>query len=150
MTTSLSRTARRVILAAGIRTENPSPVTGDLPSLPSPARQRQPNESVVLKKLPPSAPGAKRLAARYGAALLCVRYREDSQTGQRLTTVELIVDQRPQPALANIRIAYGETELRRQVKAAGGIWDAERKLWRLPKSSVRKLKLDKRIVAENA
>lgn len=105
---------------------------------------------MVLKKLPPDAPGAKRLAARYGAALLCVRYREDCRAGQRLTTVELIVDQRPLPALAGVRIAYGEADLRRKVKEAGGIWDAEQKLWRLPKSSIRKLKLEQRIVTENA
>jgi hypothetical protein len=76
-----------------------------------------------------------------------VRYREDRQSGQRLTTVELIVDQRPLPPLAGVRVAYEETELRRQVKAAGGQWDAGNKLWRLPKSLVRKLKLEQRLVA---
>jgi hypothetical protein len=106
-------------------------------------------DSIVLKKIPRAAPGAKRLAERYGDALLCVRYREDRQSGQRLTTVELIVDQRPLPPLASVRIAYEETELRRQIKAAGGQWDAENKLWRLPKSVVRKLKLQPRVVADN-
>lgn len=50
---------------------------------------------VVLKKLSPTAPGAKRLATRYGKALVCVRYREDLARGRRLTTVELVVDERP-------------------------------------------------------
>lgn len=105
---------------------------------------------IVLKKLAPTAPGAKRLAARYGNALVCVRYREDQTTGQRLTTVELIVetrDRQPKPApLAAVRIAYGETELRNRVKAAGGTWDAERKLWHLPKAAIRKLQLQHRVV----
>lgn len=104
----------------------------------------------VIKKLAPSAPGAKRLAARYGDSLICVRYRDDPATGRRLTTVELIADARPLPPPAGIRIAYDEIELRRRVKAAGGIWDAEHKLWRLQKNLIRKLKLENRIVAENA
>jgi hypothetical protein len=107
-------------------------------------------ESVVLKKLSPTTAGAKRYAARYGETLVCVRYPEDPHGKRRLTTVELIVDERPLPTPAGVRIAYGETELRHQVKAAGGIWDAERKLWRLPKTAIRKLKLEKRIVSEDA
>lgn len=104
----------------------------------------------VIKKLAPSAPGAKRLAARHGDSLICVRYRDDPATGRRLTTVELIADARPLPPPAGIRIAYDEIELRRRVKAAGGIWDAEHKLWRLQKNLIRKLKLENRIVTENA
>lgn len=106
--------------------------------------------SVVLKKLSPGAPGTRRLSERYGNALVCVRYREDVQTGRRLTTVELVVESRPLPPPAGVRIAYGETELRRKVKAAGGVWDAECKLWRLPKSTIRRLNLTQRIATENA
>ena len=107
-------------------------------------------ESVVLKKLSPKTPGAKRYASQYGETLVCVRYREDPHGKRRLTTVELIVDERPLPVPAGVRIAYGETELRRQVKAAGGIWDAERRLWRLPKTVIRKLKLEHRVVPADA
>lgn len=107
-------------------------------------------DSIVLKKILRAAPGAKRLAERYGDALLCVRYRADRQTGQRPTTVELVADRRPLPPLAGVRIAYEETDLRRQVKTVGGQWDAETKLWRLPKSVMRKLKLEARVVAEDA
>jgi hypothetical protein len=104
----------------------------------------------VLKKLAPGAPGTKRLSARHGYALVCVRYREDTQTGRRLTTVELVVESRPLPPLPGVRIAYGETELRQRAKAAGCNGDAENKLWRLPKSAIRKLNLIERIVPENA
>lgn len=98
----------------------------------------------VIKKLAPSAAGAKRLTERYGDSLICVRYRDDAATGMRLTTVELVVDARPLPAPTGVRIAYGEVDLRNRIKAAGGVWDAEQKLWRLPKSTIRKLKLEKR------
>jgi hypothetical protein len=56
---------------------------------------------------------------------------------------------RPPPPPAKLRIAYEETELRSQVKAAGGQWDAESKLRHLPKSAVRKLKLESRLVPES-
>lgn len=105
---------------------------------------------IVLKKLSPAAPGAKRLALRYGSALVCVRYREDGASGRRLTTVELIVEERAMPPPAAVRIAFEETELRGAVKAAGGIWDARRKLWILPAAAIRTLKLKDRIVPEKA
>ncbi len=109
------------------------------------------SESVVLKKLGPGAPGARRLTERFGPALVCVRYREDAAGGRRLTTVELIVDQRPLPGGEQwVKIDYDETELRARVKEAGGQWDARRKLWRLPKAVVRRLKLAARVVPENA
>lgn len=46
----------------------------------------------VLKKIEPNQAGALKWAQRYGASLLCVRYRLDPRNAQRLTTVELIVD----------------------------------------------------------
>lgn len=108
-------------------------------------------DSVVLKKLAPTAAGARRFAARFGDALVCVRYREDANGGRRLTTVELVVDTRPlPPGELLVRIAFDETELRARVKEAGGTWDAKRKLWRLPRAAVRTLKLTSRVVREPA
>lgn len=121
MTNGLPQAPAGAILANGI-TAPPCRRLTSMPADPTTSRPADPDrqtgrgkESVVLKKLSPEAPGAKRLAARYGAALLCVRYREDSQSGKRLTTVELIVDQRPLPTPVSVRIAFDETELRRQV-----------------------------------
>ena len=107
---------------------------------------------IVLKKLAPTAPGAKRLASRYGDALVCVRYREDIAGHRRLTTVELVVDERPIPISppSCVRIAYEEAELRSQVKAAGGIWDRKQQVWRVPKAAIRKLKLEHRVVPQKA
>ncbi|MDP1982065.1 MAG: hypothetical protein Q8K23_05950 [Sulfuritalea sp.] len=110
---------------------------------------------VVLKKLGPGAAGTKRLATRFGSALVCVRYRDDPARDRRLTTVELttvelIVEERPLPGPLAVRIGYEEAALRKQAKAAGGWWDGQRKLWLLPRAAVRKLKLDNRVVAEKA
>lgn len=45
--------------------------------------------------LPPGRNGTKKLLRQYGDRLLRVRYRYDSETRRRLTTVELIVDEVP-------------------------------------------------------
>ena len=111
-----------------------------------------PRDSRIVKKLAPHAPGAKRLAERFGAALVCVRYRVDAD--RRYTTVELVVAEGRLPQRAPrevfVRVAYHEAEIRRQVKAAGGSWDAARKLWRLTQTAARTLGLLGRIVTTAA
>lgn len=104
--------------------------------------------STATKRLVPGAPGTKRLLQRFGEALLCVRYRTDPESGRRFTTVELIVEERSGPPAREVwvRVGFGETELRQRIKAAGGLWDSGRKLWRIPGASVKALGLQKRIV----
>jgi hypothetical protein len=106
----------------------------------------------VVKKLAPGKPGTQRLLERFGATLVCVRYREAANldgTKQRLTTVEIVVDERRvKPKTALVRIGYGETRVRQVVKDAGGTWEAERRLWRLPLRSIKQLHLEARIVPE--
>lgn len=106
--------------------------------------------STTIKRLKPGNPGTRRLLQRYGADLLCVRYRIDRSTGKRFTTVELLVEERagPPAAMVWVRVGYGETEVRRQIKESGGVWDAERKLWRISGYIARALKLEKRIVKD--
>lgn len=65
-----------------------------------------------------------------------MRYRFDVTRGVKLKTVEIIVDERPLNAPrfkdddpVPVRVAYGETELRQQLRAMGARWDGERKLW---------------------
>jgi hypothetical protein len=115
----------------------------------------------VTKTLLPGAPGTRRLLEKYGAALICVRYRKDRQTSRRVKTVELIVEDYagPSPAPANLprrnqsdtdvllRIGYSESQLRVQVKAAGGRWLVERRLWQLPRDVAVRLNLMDRAVA---
>ena len=48
----------------------------------------------TLRTLKPGERGTKRLLARHGASLLCVRYRYDEDTREHLKTVELIVQRR--------------------------------------------------------
>lgn len=99
--------------------------------------------------------GTKRLLAEYGDALVCVRYRYDARKKKRYKTVELIVEEidwRPQlkrpkdDAIAEIKVNWGEAELGRRVKQAGGKWNPQKKVWELRYDQVVKLKLEQRIV----
>lgn len=51
----------------------------------------------VTKRLLPGSPGTKRHLQQHGGQLVCVRYRHDPESGQRYTTVELLVDSGPMP-----------------------------------------------------
>ncbi|MGE5467414.1 MAG: hypothetical protein ACM3Y9_08325 [Ignavibacteria bacterium] len=108
-------------------------------------------DSRIAKKLLPGAPGTKKLVERFGARLVCVRYRIDQQAQRRFTTVELVVADAPMAKREGgdvfVRVAYEEEDLRKQVKAAGGEWHPTRKLWRLPKTKARALGLLTRIEA---
>jgi len=77
--------------------------------------------------LRPGMSGTKKLLARYGERLVCVRYRYDRATGRRVKTAELIVEdvawagrarkpRRNDSELVGVRIAWNETELRASVK----------------------------------
>lgn len=110
--------------------------------------------SSIVKKLNPDQKGARRLAERFGERLVCVRYRTDPESGRRFTTVEIVVEERkpaaPEPASALVRVGWNETELRRAIKAEGGVWLQDRKLWRVPRTAVRALKIQSRVVPESA
>ncbi len=64
---------------------------GTMQTLPSPLRRIMSSRVT----LPPGRNGTKKLLRQYGDRLLRVRYRYDSETRRRLTTVELIVDEVP-------------------------------------------------------
>ncbi len=109
----------------------------------------------IIKSLQPGQNGTKKFADLYGERLLCVRYREDSEQNRRVTTVELIVDERPlkatpqkisADAMVFLRIQFGEIDKGKAVRAAGGIWDGERTLWRIAYQQVETLGLQDRIV----
>ena len=51
----------------------------------------------TLETLKPGQMGTRELLARYGPSLLCVRYRYDEDTRERLKTVESVVHLRPGP-----------------------------------------------------
>ena len=73
--------------------------------------------------LKPGQKGTRLLVEKYGAALLCVRYRFDEQRGVRLNTVEIVVDERPLTTprfkdgdLVPVSVSFDETALREQLR----------------------------------
>ena len=108
----------------------------------------------VRSKLRPGENGTKALLRQYGEQLVCVRYRYDRQRRKRYKTVELIIDEKdwipdtlvPASKRVYFKIGYGETELREQVKLAGGYWNPDMKAWHLEYRKVIALGLEQRII----
>lgn len=103
--------------------------------------------------LKPGQKGTKRLVEKYGKALLYVRYRYDECRGVRLKTVEIVVEEKPwQPGLrirdeeiVSVLVNYTEKALRNILKAAGGKWNPDAKLWHVSYGSIRGTELEERI-----
>jgi hypothetical protein len=102
----------------------------------------------------PGQPGTLKLVTQYGDRLVCVRYRYDALKRRRYTTAEIVVDESewdPLPSTAArrervaVRIAVQETTLRAKVKAAGGRWDTEKRVWMLPMEQVIQMGLTGRV-----
>ena len=102
----------------------------------------------VSKRLGVGQRGTARWTERFGDKLVCVRYREDPRTGERYTTVELIVDVRPPKAEKRflIQVKVHETGIQQRVKERGGKWDKNRKLWLVSYGAIHALGLEDRIV----
>ncbi len=107
--------------------------------------------------LRPGMAGTKRLLARSGERLVCVRYLYDDARNRRLKTVELVIEEAPwrgptrRPRrndhdLVGVRIAWNESELRSAVKQEGGIWRPRQKLWEMSWEAVRTLGIGHRVV----
>jgi hypothetical protein len=112
----------------------------------------------ILKTMKPGAKGTQTLAEKFEGRLVCVRYRYDAAAKRRYTTAEIIVAEgdwmprQPGPdpeEAAWIRVRWDEQDLRARVKAGGGRWDAERRLWSLPAGTVRELGLESRVVPQD-
>ena len=108
--------------------------------------------------LKPGQRGTKKLVNQYGDRLVCVRFRYDGKRKKRLKTVELIVEEIDwEPgrqkiaadAIVGIRVHWGEKELAKQVKAAGGVWDRDGQVWNLRYDRVAELGLEERLVRED-
>jgi hypothetical protein len=105
----------------------------------------------ITKTIQPGEMGSKQFHQKYGERLVCVRYRTDKQLQKRYTTVELIVAEKPlpgprRPLMTWVKVNFDELELRGKVKAAGGKWLAEEKVWELGYEAAKRLKLKKRIL----
>lgn len=106
--------------------------------------------------LKPGQKGTKKLVAEYGDRLVAVRYRYDRDRQRRYKTVELVVEESPwsprikPDARMSIRVEADETNVRQQIRAAGGHWDAANKVWELEYREVVRLKLEERLLMVNS
>jgi len=121
------------------------------------ARYREEDTMQTRLTLRPGMPGTKKLLARYGERLVCVRYLYDEARSRRLKTVELVIDEaiwrgrprrprRNDDDLVRVRVAWDETDLRIAVKKAGGIWRPRHKLWEISWNAVRTLGIENRVI----
>jgi hypothetical protein len=107
-------------------------------------------EGIMLKEmkayghLKPGQKGTHRLVSRFGAALVCVRYRYDVRTGDNLTTAEIIVYRLPRGApryrdadMVAVAVPFTETVTRDKLKAAGGRWNPDERVWRVSFGAIR-------------
>jgi hypothetical protein len=115
----------------------------------------QRHTSKIKRTLTPGKPGTKKFVAEYGDRLVCARYRYDAERQCKLTTVEVIADctpwepdpQRiPANKVMSLNVEYGEVEVGRAVRSAGGTWDKQQKVWKLAYQQVVTLGLTDRIV----
>jgi len=91
------------------------------------------------KHLKPGQKGTRRLLEQYGDKLLCVRYRYDEKRQVNIKTVEIIVSETPRTPplpyrdhdIVNVIVHYNKTALRDRLKAAGGRWNPDEKLWKV-------------------
>jgi len=104
--------------------------------------------------LKPGQRGTKSLTKKYGDTLLCVRFRYDAESRQRLKTVEVIVEREawtpPLPrytadTLVPLHINVADMQARLQAKAAGGRWNPEKQLWFLRYGNIAGTPLEKHI-----
>jgi len=82
---------------------------------------------------------------KYGDALVCVRFRYDAETGQRVKTVELVVERKnltptspefTQDTIVPLRVAASNMLIRSKAKSAGARWNPEKQLWYVSYSHV--------------
>ncbi len=106
------------------------------------------------RKLTAGMPGTKKLVEEFGDKLICVRYKYDAGKKTKYKTVELIVDQGfwdPDESIGKksrkvfVKINYSETELRTKIKAAGGRWEPDKKLWEIEHKKLKPMGMEDRI-----
>ena len=137
------RLSGRIQESAITREKDPPP----LPPFPA-------GRTEVRKTLRPGQRGTKKLLKLHGPDLVCVRYRYGEHAGQRLKTVELVVDRAPwrppgrvqNDALVHVKVEPWEKALQGRLKAAGARWDPVLRLWRVRYDKAVELRLRRRLV----
>ena len=108
----------------------------------------------ITKKLLPLQPGAKKLTARYGEALIYVRYRLDPTEDRRYTTVELLGADGPAITIPKtlqpvyLRLAENEVALWQTMLKDGAQWDKTRRAWRVTDTTAKRLRIHHRALAD--
>lgn len=106
----------------------------------------------------PNQPGTKSWVEKYGKDLVCVRYRYDEKENKKITTAEIIVNEKewkpdkkriPANKIMYIRVTYGEIGIASLIKNAGGRWNRKIKFWELAYREVVSLGLEDRVVRLN-
>ena len=104
----------------------------------------------VAKTIGRGRDGAKRHALKHGDDFVCVRHRIDPISNTRYVTVELVVEALPIASRDNkevvVRISPMDKSTRILLLACGGIWDPTHRVWRMPRSVARTLRLLRQIV----
>jgi hypothetical protein len=112
----------------------------------------------VKRTLVPSQKGTKKFVRRYGDRLVCVRYRDDAELQRKITTVEIVADERPwhpvpkripDDTWLSLNVEYGEVAIGKAVRAAGGRWYPRQKVWKLTYKAIVALGLTDRIVPDS-
>ncbi|KPJ96647.1 MAG: hypothetical protein AMJ53_00210 [Gammaproteobacteria bacterium SG8_11] len=110
---------------------------------------------ITRKTLLSGQPGTKKWIDKYGQNLICVRYKYDADRKIKMKTVELKVEEEPWEVnsrkiaankIVGIRIKFGEVQLGRTVRNAGGKWNRTKKLWEMKYQDVVNLGLTDRII----
>jgi len=114
----------------------------------------------VRKTITAGQQGSQKYLRIWGKQLLNVRYRENIEAKTILTTIEIIVDERPLPPpgvqqrgflaareknVVGVKINFDETDLRQKVKDHGGQWSTKNKLWFMSRQQAIALGLKDRI-----
>lgn len=117
----------------------------------------------VTRTIKAGEKGSLRFLKQWGDQLVAVRYRKDHRQQRMLTTIEVIVDERPlynQPVnqaafLAHrekqpvaVCIEFDELELRGKVKQQGARWSRAGRLWVMTYGKAVELGLGIRIVKD--
>ena len=111
----------------------------------------------TVRKVPAGKPGTKKLVQQYGENLLCLRYRVNTETRERIRTVELILEDKDAPkkkaekpitdqTIMRVEIGLDEKLLAKRIRASGGRWDREGEYWKLPYKTVKALDLEENMV----
>ena len=109
----------------------------------------------IRRILKPGQKGTWKLLEEYGERLVCVRYIYDDEKQIKLKTAEIIVEKKPwrkdskripKNKIVRVQVEYGEIQIGRLIKSAGGRWNREKKVWELPYGEAIALGLDKRII----